>query len=384
MKKAVIITGDKYPCGDAGAIRQHALAKILQSLGYEVLVAGYGEPTGKTEKEFERVKYKSFRTSSDNKLVRLFARAFFGQRVMHYIRKEHSDADLFLVVDVLPYAYRKIKSYAEKRRIKLLHDSVEWYSPEEFSGGEKNIEYRLKEITNTKLIKGSWRVIAISTFLQEHFEKACERVARIPVIMDTGSIEYRTKVEPEEKIRFVYAGAPGWKDYLREVVSGFARLSPEELDRLEIHFIGITKEQLKNGCRVEELDLQKLEKVLYAHGRVPHAEAVEWVKKADYTLLARDASLRYAKAGFPTKIVESLSCGTPPVCNLSSDLALYLKDGENAFLADSHLPEDFAAALRKALSVSAEQRGAMRIAARKTAEEQFDYKVYTESLKSLI
>ena len=108
------------------------------------------------------------------------------------------------------------------------------------------------------------------------------------------------------------------------------------------------------------------------------------MQKADYTLLLRDASLRYAKAGFPTKIVESLSCGTPPVCNLSSDLSLYLKDGENAVLAENHSPEAFCVALRTVLSFSSDERNSMRLSARKTAREQFDYKIFAESLKQLL
>ena len=32
MRKAVIITGNQYPCEDAGAIRQHATAKILMEM----------------------------------------------------------------------------------------------------------------------------------------------------------------------------------------------------------------------------------------------------------------------------------------------------------------------------------------------------------------
>lgn len=385
MPKAVIITGDKYPCEDAGAVRQHATAKLFQFLGYEVVVAGYGAPTEKKEKEYDGVRYRSFRPNSQNKLIRLACRLTSPLRMMRYIRKHHSDANLFLVVDTFPYGFRKIESYARKKGIRLIHDSVEWYSPEEYANGEKNREYRLKEITNTKIVKGSWRVMAISTYLQEHFAKTCERVVRIPVMMDVSSISYRTEVdESAEKIRFVYAGGPGWKDYIKEIVAGFSLLNGDELSKLELHFIGITKDQLRSICRVDEKHIEKLGDAMIAHGRVPHAEALEWVQKADYTLLLRDASLRYAKAGFPTKIVESLSCGTPPVCNLSSDLSLYLKDGENAVLAKDHSPEAFCAALRKALSFSADERQAMRLSSRKTAQEQFDYKIFAESLKQLL
>ena len=98
----------------------------------------------------------------------------------------------------------------------------------------------------------------------------------------------------------------------------------------------------------------------------------------------RDNSLRYARAGFPTKIVESLSSGTPPICNLSSDLGLYLEDGKNAFFAAGFAPEDIKEALEKALATSSEERAEMRAAARKTAEEQFDYRHYVNALADLV
>ena len=252
MKKVVIITENKYPREDAGAIRQHATAKIFQMLGFDVFVAGYGTPTGKGEKKFEGVHYRSFRPNSQNKLIRLIFRLTGIFRMMKYIRKHHSDASLFLVIDTFPYGFRMIESYARRKGIRLLHDSVEWYSPEEYADGEKNREYRLKEITNRKIVKGSWRVMAISTYLQEHFEKTCERAVRIPVMMDVSSILYRTAVdETAQKIRFVYAGGPGWKDYIREMIAGFSLLNEEERSKTELHFIGITKEQLISVCRAD-------------------------------------------------------------------------------------------------------------------------------------
>ena len=64
-------------------------------------------------------------------------------------------------------------------------------------------------------------------------------------------------------------------------------------------------------------------------GRVPRPVVLQTLQETDFTVLIRDASLRYAKAGFPTKVVESLMSGTPVICNLSSDLDEYLVDGEN-------------------------------------------------------
>ena len=385
MKHAVIITENKYPCEDAGAIRQHATAKILQELGYSVTVLGYGKPTGKHLLVYDGVNYISFRPTSNNVFIRLVYRALFGLRALMFIYRKCSDTSLILVVDTLPYAMKAIARYAWRRNITLVHDSVEWYSPEEYPDGERNREYRFKEKTNRVLIGKGWRVMAISRYLQDHFSKVCDRVVRIPVIMDVANIEYRTDLQDNiDKTHFVYAGGPGRKDYLKEIVEAFCLLDKMSLQNLELHIIGVNEEQLKSVCGVSETCIESLGNALVVHGRIPHEEAVHWVREADYTLLFRDSDLRYAKAGFPTKIVESLSCGTPPVCNLSSDLELYLQNGLNAIIAEGFAPEQIKEALIRALECSKNQRIMMRSNARRTACECFDYHQYVDVMDWLI
>ena len=385
MSQAVIITENKYPLGDAGAIRQHAMAKILQEIGYDVTVVGYGSYTGNKLNEYDGIKYTSLKARSGNKLIRILYRVLFGFRAIRYIKKHIKRPSLIMVVDTLPYAWRLIEEYGVKRNIRLIHDSVEWYSPEEFANGEKNREYILKEKTNTQIINKNWKVVAISSLLEEHFRKIANDVIRVPVIMDTSSIPFEIDKKPgSSKISFVYVGAPGRKDYLNEIIEGFALLEKKYKDLCELHIIGVTENELVKACGVKADTLNALKSLLIAHGRLPHPEAIKWVREADYTLLLRDADLRYAKAGFPTKIVESLSCGTPPVCNISSDLSMYLEDEKNSFIAESHKPEDLKLALIKAIDCPSEQKNEMRKFARRTAEEAFDYKKFIEVFKGFI
>lgn len=385
MNQAVIITENKYPLGDAGAIRQHAMAKILKALGYDVTVVGYGSYTGKKLNEYDGIKYISLKAKSENKFIRIIYRFLFGFRAVRYIKKQIKNPSVIMLVDTLPYTWKLIEGFGVKNNIKLIHDSVEWYSPEEFSNGEKNVQYILKEKTNTKIINKNWNVVAISKFLEAHFKNIAKDVVRVPVVMDTESILFEIeKKQISQKTRFVYVGAPGRKDYLKEIIESFELLEKQYKEMCELHIVGVTEKELVKACGVKETTLENLKGLFSAYGRLPHSEAVRWVREADFTLLLRDSDLRYAKAGFPTKIVESLSCGTPPVCNFSSDLDIYLKDGENAFISHSHKPEDLKNALIKAISCSLEQKNEMRKSARRTAEENFDYKNYIDTFKGLL
>lgn len=385
MKRAIIITENQYPCEDAGAIRQHATAKLLEKIGYSVLVLGYGKSTNKQILNYEGIDYISFRPNSKNKYIRAIYRATASSRMMTFLKRNCGDADLILVADVFADTIKKLNKYAKGRNLLLIHDSVEWFSAEQFENGEKARAYRMRDEINQKLVGNKWRVMAISTYLEEHFSKRCEKTVRIPVIMDTKTIEYNENPTPDgEKMKFAYVGAPGKKDYLKNILEGFALLAGEQRSGAEFHIVGATRQQLVSVCGVEPKTLDSLGSFVVAHGRVPHAEAVRFVREADYTLLFRDANLRYAKAGFPTKIVESLSSGTPPVCNLSSDLGMYLKDGENAFVTKGHGPEEIKAVLEKAISASEEHRKEMRSCARQTATLQFDYRNYLDKMSELM
>lgn len=383
VKNAVIITGNKYPDGDPGAVRQHSMAKIFESLGYDVFVIGYGNTSRNIVNTYENIKYTSMRTAASNQIVRLAARICFGYRVIRYMKKNKMFPSVLLVVDVLPDAFYYIEKYAKKHNCILIHDSVEWYSPEEFKRGKKDIEYQLKEYTNTKAIHNPWKVIAISNYLNQYFLSRKLESVRIPVIMNVEKMSYSLEAN-EEKTVFVYAGGPGRKDYLKEILEGYALLEKDVLAHTEFHVIGVDKKGLQNACAITTDILDYLGESLIIHGRLARQDTIQWVKKADFTVLLRNSELRYAKAGFPTKVVESLANGTPVICNYSSDLELYLKDNDNAVIVRSYAVGDVKVALERAIAMSKSKRETMRSLARKTAERNFDYRKYTDIIAELI
>ena len=63
-------------------------------------------------------------------------------------------------------------------------------------------------------------------------------------------------------------------------------------------------------------------------GRVSHSEALAIVASSNYSIIIREPT-RKNNAGFPTKFVESISLGTPVLCNKFSDVDRYLTDNQN-------------------------------------------------------
>jgi glycosyltransferase involved in cell wall biosynthesis len=114
-------------------------------------------------------------------------------------------------------------------------------------------------------------------------------------------------------------------------------------------------------------------------GRIPQERVRDAYLAADFSVLLREP-VRYAHAGFPTKVPESLAAGVPVICNLTSDLGEHVHDGVEGLVCEGPSPSAFAAALRRAIDLPPTRRAAMRRAARAEAERSFDYRVYIDAL----
>ena len=382
MKNVLLITTDKYPNGDAGSVRQYSFAKLYKELGYEVTVVGLGNCTNYQLVTSDAISYISLRSAQNTLTARVKNYVGFKSRLKRFL-SNYGNCEYIHVVNIPVNALFFIKKYAKKHNIKLIHDSVEWYSPEQFKNGRFSLPYIIKNKYNTKWIDKQFSVIAISSFLEKHFKSRGINAVRIPVIMNISEMPCEKRTA-EDKTVFLYAGSPGKKDYLAEIIKGFSLLPQELLTRVELQLLGISKEQLATLCGVEDSAVEYMGNSLVCLGRVPREEVMNRLAAADFTVLLRSETQRYAKAGFPTKAVESLSTATPIITNLTSDLGLYLKDGYNSIIVSDCLPTAFSKAVEKATTLTASEKNQMYSNARKTAEEHFDYKLYGKTLEKII
>lgn len=382
----IIVTGDAYPEENAGAVRTHVFAKILSELGYSPFIIGMGNPTSFQIKEHDGIPYCSLRYARKDLFSKLASRVLFG----HNVKKAAKHCDMSKIEGIMYVSgggvvLRYVKKLSKQYGIPLYFDSVEWYSPSEFRMGVFSPAYIANNHLNTYGIDRNFRVFSISTFLEDHFNKRGISTVRIPVIMDVQSMSAcvtREVSDTSEKIRIVYAGSPGKKDHLSELVKAIALLSAEEQNKIDFHVIGMTLEKYLQVYAIASPD--DIPRSVMFDGRKPRSEVLRQVAGADFAFLLRPSDERYAKAGFPTKVVESLSLGTPMLCNLSSDLAIYLKDGENSILINDCSADACCSALRRILALSREQMNRMRLSARKTAEDAFDWRKYKEEVSMFI
>lgn len=385
MKTYVYVISGRFSSDDAMSIRVMSFCKILKEIGEDVIVVSLDESEPYKIHEHKGVKYISINSGSRALLSRILNHILFKSRLRAVVQKltvETEIAGVFFY-DITPDAIGFLKKYTRKHKIKLFHDSVEWYSPEQFKWGKLALAYRLKNLLNTRIIDKQVSVFAISSYLYKHFKSKGIAVTRVPVMLDMKEVLSEKELD-KDKVVLLYAGSPGKKDYLKEIVGGLAQLEQEDLEKVRFHIFGINEKQLTEICSVPAEVIDRCRKSLIIHGRVKRNVVLECMKQANFTVLLRSNELRYAKAGFPTKVVESLATATPVICNITSDLGEYLKDGENALIVNSCSETDFKNTLKKALTLSLEERKTLALNARKTAEDRFDYKNYITQFNSFI
>lgn len=383
----LIISYNNFPDGDAGAVREYAIGKLFSKLGHTVFFIGMGKTECNDINEYKGFKYISLRINQNNpKIIKKFQN-YLGHknRLKRFIKQYSSNNKIgcILVVSMPLNSLLWIKKYANKNSIRLLHDSVEWYSPEQFKLGRFSLSYISKELTNRIIIDKNFSVIAISKYLEQHFLSRGIATVRIPVIMDVSSMSFIKKTQ-KDKLTILYAGSPGKKDYLKEIIEGIALLNKSEIETIDFILIGIDRDQLVDVCDVSQQVIDKLGDSLNAAGRVPRESVLKSLEKADFTILLRSPVQRYAKAGFPTKVVESLATATPVMLNLTSDLGDYITDMEQGLIIPDCSPVAIRDTTRRALNLDYDQKGTMYSKARKCAEDNFHYEKYQELIQEIM
>ncbi|WP_286949898.1 glycosyltransferase [Exiguobacterium sp. UBA4551] len=387
MKKVLIVSLDKFPDGNAGATRQRILSELILENNPEAQIThlGFGESTNFEYIRYKKnIKYLSMKRKyiKSTKISNIISYFLFRLNLKKLLKKENYNFDTFIVISIPLLSLMFLKKVALKKNINLIHDSVEWYSSSEFNLGKLNYFYLEKDIMNRFLIDKNFKVISISNYLNKYFRSKGIRSVRIPFILDVKRITSNKNVE-ENKITFMYAGMLGKKDLLLNFFEAFSLLSEDARKKCRIIIFGPSLKEMIETKNLDEMLYKKIKKQLEIKGRVPRNEVTKQMEKVDFTILFRPEYERYAKAGFPTKVVESMSYSTPVFCNISSDLKEYLVDGSNSIISESTETEKILEGLKKIVNLDYKQRLSMQNNARETALEKFDFSNYSKELEEL-
>lgn len=368
--RILYVGGFELPDKNAAAHRVIANGKAMRELGHEVVFVGISKDASCSKNIMEtKTTYFDFDcyaipypTSTFQWLKYITTNPF-----MKLVDEFKPEA--IIVYNYPAVALRRLMTLCRKRHIKLIADVTEWYAPE---GNilHKVIKWCDTEYRMRRLHKRLDGIIAISQYLTEYYKE--NKVITVPPLIDKTDAKWRHNEARhiDDTLRFVYAGTPwggGAKDMLNKVIAFVDKInSPKRLN-----IIGIRKDQYLGQGNPEPPSFVTFK------GRVNHATALKEVQEADFQIFIREIN-KVTKAGFPTKFVESLACGTPVITNRSSDLEDYMEEGIHGFWV-----EDDDTALIKTLE-SLNQIEKAELKRRCIEDRRFDYRNYKEQFQYLL
>lgn len=377
-----------FPWGQAGSRRVDGMSRSIAATGHDVLVVGRpsphpvegGDPRLLVTSPISGATVSTIARSAApaGPLRRQWSHHMSGIRdALNLIERLGSSLPSHVIVyGTLATPLFQVLRWGRKHGVKVVADVVERYSPLQFNGGRFSPGYASATLGFVALTPRVDGVIAISRYLESYFSTRGVPTVRVPPTTDLSQVPVG---EPEvEGFTLGYFGSPGRKDLLDVAVESFVRVrrgSGRKDMRLVVAGHG-TREAL--GSRRGD-DLEGVELL----GEIPQQDVTAVLGSLHATMLARPPS-RYAQAGYPTKVVESLGVGTPVICNLTSDLADVVREGETGWIVSEPTVEEMSMALDRAVMTSPETLREMRQQARSIAERHFDVGQHVDPLRTFI
>lgn len=383
-----------FPFGQAGSRRVHGIACSLLEAGYNVVVgSGDHAPENLT----------TLKQSIDNsctlqyiglgeipfKQSNVLTKAYHwfiaqGSRTIKWLDEQSTKpAYVILYNAYTPYTF-KLVNWCQLNNIPLINDVVEFYDPRQMNGGLFGPFNLMNKFNFHFLYTKGNGVIVISSYLEKYFlDRSC-KVLRIPPTLDTDHItpNFEIRENNTNVITLAYTGTPGKKDLLDNVIEAIFRLDKKG-KYIKLIIAGPNVSEILQLPVFFNHRIKKIPPFIQVLGPQSHENAISIISSAEYMPLLRPP-LRYAQAGFPTKVTESLASGTPVICNITSDLAEYIHDAVEGIICRDESTDAFIEALDRISRLTPQKRVEMRHAARAQAERSFDFRVYTDSLAEFL
>ena len=368
MKTIVYLGGFELPDKNAAAQRVMANAKLLREMGFGVSFIGISKDIENAPHIVDGFSSHPipYPESVKQWMHQIFTFVESSEILTH-------KPDYVVLYNFPAIASLRILNACHKNGIKVVHDITERESNNGWLPSDimRRIDINLRMRYCMKKMDG---VIAISKYLYNYYKDYTTTIL-VPPTVDLYNPKFcrnRELLSSDKITRLVYAGSTGkaaTKDRLDIIIKEVNTLPHVKLD-----IVGQTEGQFRT---VFGNDVKIGDNILF-HGRVSHTDAVKFVCDADFQMLIRENTLKNT-AGFPTKFVESMSCCTPLIATLSSNIGDYLQDGINGFVVSDEHP--LGEVLKKAENLSSAEKIMMKEACKSFIG--FDYHSYKEEFSKI-
>jgi glycosyltransferase involved in cell wall biosynthesis len=386
LMKAIIITTEKFPSGDAGSIRYVNLAPCLQSLGYDLLFIGYGNSPYKKFVNFPYGKYVSLRPNFlPSFFSKIIGRIGFKKRLISFAKSQIETNDIVIMSPFFSWAQcRSFHHFCAQKHVKVIYSVVERFSSNEYPcHGLFSIEYHQCRVFYRKFRPTDGSILAISHYIGSYFQNKNVNTLIVPFVFSDNYCSNTPILSPHPKKEFLYAGTPGKKDLLLTMLQGFSLLSESDRSKIHVSVYGVGNKWLERYEKNSRI-AKTISSFTTFYGRRTNEEIQNAYSNSDYSILLRDETQIFAKAGFPTKVSEALFHGVPVICNDFSDLGFFLFDGENSIQVKGHDSLSFCCAIKRTFLIDQNALSLMKSKARETAHKYLESSLYNESFRKFL
>jgi glycosyltransferase involved in cell wall biosynthesis len=266
--------------------------------------------------------------------------------------------------------------FAKKRRIKIAACIVEWFAKEDFNSKLLNIKYLKYNYVYRNTFSKFDIVFPISSYLENYLKSRGCNTFCLPIMADP--YEYEISSKPNnQKNKYLFIANGRMKDAQDILIKSFNLLPKEVLEKIEIHFRGVSKEYIINV--LGQFNYSNIRKSLFFHGWLGYNELVELYKSADFLLLPREES-QMTLANFPSKVPEVMSYGVIPIISKVGDCTDYLNNGEDSIFINACTADECANAIKKAEELSSSCKSQMSYSAYSTVLNKFYYRVWNDQI----
>ncbi len=353
-KKIAVIAGNFiFPDGNAAGKRVAGLGLILRDLGYMPVFIGVGKAVCdgavKAATAGSGLGMHSYSIPYPESTVDWMNYPRQVKRTIKIIKGIGEEKIALLLLYGSPaislWMWEMMK-YAKNRGVRVIADCVDWI---QFSGRGflKNIvKFLDTNLQKRLLIPHADGIITVSRFLHGFYMKSGCNAIMVPPVFDTEelarSYPRREAGSARRKRLFCYAGVPfdatgkkskgGLKDRIDRTVDIFADIWKTERN-FRFDVFGVTEQEYLSVFPEQRAKIQALNGCAIFHGRADNADVLRAIAGSDFTILQRDDTL-ITRAGFPTKVSESISLGIPVIADRTSNIDEFIEDGVNGFLLD--------------------------------------------------
>lgn len=397
-KKIIIYVGNfLFPHGDAASNLVESNGRILNNLGYNVIFIGKDSTFDSnsslmdTKQSYEFSEYLTIPFPKGLKgLVKSYKRY---NDVIELFKSYKYDLEAVILYGspaTNSFLVYKIKKWCMQNGIPFIGNIADISALSHGTIIGRVLKWSNYLVLRSYLKYDTNGVIAVSEYIKDYFSYKQKRMIIIPPLVNTEQFP-KPYIEDSSKIILIYAGIPfpidgrkvdvsSYKDRIDIVIELLNEVYKITQNfRLDIY--GLTKEQYLSVVKKDKDLLDQMSQVIVFHGKTNHKQVLTAVSGADFTINLRDIN-RMTMAGFSTKFVESVSCGTPIITTNTSDLKNYLEEGKNGFFIDIKNKENAIKTLLTIFNCSKEEILTMKEYCYKS--KIFDYRNYIDKMQDFL